>query len=138
MATTYDQVVPSLSTDNWLTSKEAIIEKVFIYFLAGEVSQTNIYRNQVYTLKEITQSTKEEGGIKGKIEDYLKSLYSPYFPSVEPKVTLEELDDEIRYIIDIDFKDEEGKNYNLNRILQMKNNDILNYQELLSNYKILK
>lgn len=130
--------LPTLTLDGWVNSKEALIEKLFIYFLAGDVYQSNTYKSQVYTLKEIIHSATGRDPIEEKISTYLQQLYEPYFMTVTPKITIEETESRMNYIIDIDFMDEDGKKYNFNRILQMKENNVENFLELLFNYKVTK
>lgn len=136
----YENYLPSLSTNGWLESKETIMTQVFLYFLAGDVYQSNTFKDQVYTLKEVLKESKSDGDLESLLSKYLHSLYRAYFAVVTPNIkveTLEELN-EIRYNIDIEAIDDDGKKYKLSRIIQTRDSEILNYQELLNNYKIIK
>lgn len=134
-----DQALPTLSMDGWIDNKESLVERLFIYFLAGDTFQSNTFVNTVYTLKECIQKSDDRNHpLEDLIVDYLSKLYSDFFPIVEPSVKIEEEDNRVHYIIELTVKDEEGKSYDMKRILQSRDNKIINLQELLYSYKVLK
>lgn len=134
-----DEMLPTLSSDGWLENKESIIEKLFIYFLAGDMYQSNTFADYVYTLKECIQRSDDHNHpLEDNIIDYLTKLYENFFPIVEPTVTIEEQDDRLHYIINLTLKESDGKTYQMNKIIQSRDNVIINYQELLYSYKALK
>lgn len=136
----FETKLPSLSTDSWLESKEAIMVRVFLYFLGGDMYQSNTFKDQVYTLKEVLKESKTDTDLEALLEKYLHSLYRCYFEVVTPKIEVEELHElgEIRYNIDIETIDDKGNKYKLSRIIQKRDNEIINYQELLHNFKYIK
>lgn len=134
----YDQYLPTLSSEGWLTNKEAIIEKLFIYFLAGDVYQSNTFKDYVYTLKEAIQRSDDNHPLQDLISEYLTRLYEDFFPVVEPTITIQETDTDLLYTIDLKLVDEDKKEYNIQRILQSRDSKIINWQELLFSYKALK
>lgn len=130
--------LPTLTSDGWIYNKETLIERLFIYFLASDVYQSNTFKDHIYSLKGILQSHSKSRTMEEEISTGLIRLYEPYFPIVEPKVTVEDTGTRLKYVIDIDFKDSDGKSYQFSRILQMRENNIENFQELLFNYKAIK
>lgn len=87
-----DNVLPTLSSDGWVTNEHLIMRKLFMYYLTGYHNQSNFFRGMVPTLKEALMNTSRDAGlitIKDTIRTQLINLYGIYFPTSDMKVELE-------------------------------------------------
>lgn len=123
--------LPSLSIDGYITNRHVIMYKLWLYFLASEYSQSNIWRKQIYSLKYILNTIDDKMDIGREIELALTKLYENYFDNVQA-VCVTNVINVSKIHITISLVCEYDKNtYTLKQELSSTNNHIDDYEEKL-------
>ncbi len=82
--------LPTLSSIGVIENDDNIVNRLFLYFLASEFSQTFFYENYVASLKYIIgKYGDDEIEFKSKIIDSLKNMYDRYYENTEVSVLIE-------------------------------------------------
>lgn len=130
-----DKYFPALTDEGWVTDKQTIMEKLFLYYITSEKSQSSLFRNDVKSLRYTLQQHKEEYYIKENIKNDLDALYGSFFPIVEVIVETETTDSKADFIINVICYDSNKEKYSLQRILDYKESAINNFQNLLESIR---
>ena len=117
--------IPSLSVNGWIKDSRNILLKLYEYFLTSEFSQSNIYLNEIASLKYIIKKSNNPDEIVVIIKETLETMYTRYFQSVIVTVDYELVDSTDVYKINIDVIDDENKTYSLNRETSITKNNII-------------
>lgn len=74
----------SLSTDNVITEAVLKLDILFVYFLASEYSQSNIYRDNITSLKHIMKNnTGDNDGLISDVNRQLPEYLLRYFDTAD-------------------------------------------------------
>jgi len=122
--------IPSLSTVGWTKDYNEIVQKLYMYFIVSEYSQSNSYYGEIASLKYILQSHSEIEDIKLAIQKALLNMYDRYFDSADVVVDIIETDNSVSYATNIIAIASDGETYKLNKTIQTDaNNTITNLDE---------
>lgn len=132
--------IPSLSVDGFITNKNAIMVKLFEYFLTSDYSQSTTFRGDIASLKYLIATYETNIELKNTIITTLTRLYGAYFKTPLINVDFIESEDTsiIKYVIDIKCWDDGSVEYSLSKEITEYAKQILNYDTLiddLNNYR---
>ena len=128
-------MIPTLSTENWITDPNKMMQKIFYYYVTSAYSQSNLYtiKSLQYTLA--TNKNTEEALVV--IEQDLLYLYSKYFTNVTAVIntTLSFTDGVAAFIVNIEGVFKDNKTYNLSTSLLADDSGVLNFQYNIDNLR---
>ena len=128
-------MIPTLSTENWITDPNKMMQKIFYYYVASAYSQSNLHtiKSLQYTLA--TNKNTEEALVV--IEQDLLYLYSKYFTNVTVVIntTLSFIDGVAAFIVNIEGVFKDNKTYNLSTSLLADDSGVLNFQYNIDNLR---
>lgn len=132
--------IPSLQVDGFVVNKNAILVKLFEYFLTSDYSQSTTFRGDIASLKYLIATYESTFELKNDIISTLTRLYGAYFKTPLINVEILEADDTsvIKYVIDIKCWGDDEVLYSLSKEISEYAKQILNYETLiddLNNYK---
>lgn len=122
--------VPSLSAAGWLTNINEKADALMSYYFGSEHSQTHLYRDRVTSLPyHIQHYGNNPLKLKGKVERDLTDYFLRYFEAADVTVTVDEPaegdPERINLKIDATVMDD-GKRYNLGKLIETHNSKIKN------------
>ena len=121
-------MIPTLSTEAWITDPNKMMQKIFYYYVTSMYSQSNLFtiKSLQYTLA--TNKNTDEALVA--VEQDLLYLYSAYFTNVKVfiKTTLSFTDGVAAYIINIEGVFKDNITYNLSTSLLAEDTGLLNFQ----------
>lgn len=128
MATT----VPHLSLEGFITNKKIIMIKLMEHFLASDYSQSNMFMDEVCSLKYILEQYRTADELKRNMISTLYRMYSKHYQTVDIMIDITDSDDSSVQKINIDILavDFYGNQHSLNRSLSELDGKILNFDEL--------
>jgi len=127
-------VLPLLSVDGFVTSKDVLMVKLYEHFKASDKSQSSVFKDEVVSLKYIINNSKDDVDIKTDLEKSLSTLYGNYFKSVAVIVTIDNVGSSKNIGVDIQVVDYDTLTYALSLSVNVVNNNLGNYntqQELI-------
>lgn len=128
-------MLPTLSTENWITDPNKMMQKIFYYYVTSMYSQSNLHtiKSLQYTLA--TNKNTEEALVV--IEQDLLYLYSKYFTNVTAVIntTLSFTDGVAAFIVNIEGVFKDNKTYNLSTSLLADDSGVLNFQYNIDNLR---
>lgn len=128
-------MIPTLSTENWITDPNKMMQKIFYYYVTSMYSQSNLHtiKSLQYTLA--TNKNTEEALVV--IEQDLLYLYSKYFTNVTAVIntTLSFTDGIAAFIVNIEGVFKDNKTYNLSTSLLADDSGVLNFQYNIDNLR---
>ncbi len=125
-----NRIVPTLSTDNFITEPILKLDTLYAYFLSSEFSQTNTYKGNIASLKYLMQ--KNTGDTSALVSDIISTLtvfLKRYFTEVN---VFAEMVDVTVIGVSIQVKDSDGVEATLERALRMTNGKLDTYAEVES------
>ncbi len=125
-----NRIVPTLSTDNFITEPILKLDTLYAYFLSSEFSQTNTYKGNIASLKYLMQ--KNTGDTSALVSDIISTLtvfLKRYFTEVN---VFAEMVDTTVIGVSIQVKDSDGVEATLERALRMTNGKLDTYAEVES------
>lgn len=129
------KVVPTLSTDGFISNPKMIMTKLFQYYLSCDHYQSTPFkgtnRSLRYTMSKFDNDTNR---LIREIENDLTAVFIPYFSNLAVSVNL--VNDKLSgmQIIKINVKgDSNNLTYSLERDVKLTNGDITGFEELLDN-----
>lgn len=120
-------VVPQLSVIGFISDSESKLLAQYELFLASDKSQSNIFKEEVGSLKYLVHHYKNGDKLKNAIIATLQLMYSKHFPTTTINVDVIEKSDVVEIYINITIVDEFGKSYSLDRSVETINNVITNF-----------
>lgn len=127
-----------LDSAGWVTSAPEKAATLFEYYLRSEHSQSNMFRGKVASLPyTLSLGLHNFVTLENHIQSELTNMFTPWFDSSEIRVSVDAakaIDDPdlIEYGIMISGTvGENGRQYPLNRILTIRDNQIVAVQETL-------
>lgn len=125
-------MIPTLTTDGYVTNKNIIMRKLWEYFVTSEYSQSNTFYAKVSSLKWLIASHKVSSELSRSVEDSLVALYKRYFDNVECDATIESVNNTGMYKLKIGLRAVDGeKTYHLAQELEYSNGKLDKYETLL-------
>lgn len=128
-------MIPTLSTENWITDPNKMMQKIFYYYVTSMYSQSNLHtiKSLQYTLA--TNKNTEEALVV--IEQDLLYLYSKYFTNVTVVINtrLSFTDGVAAFIVNIEGVFKDNKTYNLSTSLLADDSGVLNFQYNIDNLR---
>ncbi len=125
-----NRIIPTLSTDNFITEPILKLDALYAYFLSSEFSQTNTYKGNVSSLKYLMQkNTGDNNGLVSDIISTLTTYLKRYFTEVN---VFAEMVDSTVIGVSIQVKDSDGIEATLERALRMTNGKLDTYAEVES------
>ena len=126
-------MLPTLTEHGYITNKHLIVRKLWEYFLAADYSQSNIFRDYVYSLRYIV-AKEHPDDIGAVLESTLSRYYGEYFDNVE--VETEVTNNADSGILDIGiymvcYDDDDSTKYNLHKKIKSTNGQIDNFDKLV-------
>lgn len=124
------RIVPTLSTDNFISEPILKLDVLYAYFLSSEYSQTNTYKDSISSLKYLMQkNTGDTSGLVSDIISTLTTFLKRYFTEVN---IFAELIDTTVIGVSIQVKDSEGVEATLEQALRLNNGRLDTYAEVES------
>lgn len=124
------RIVPTLSTDNFISEPILKLDVLYAYFLSSEFSQSNTYKGEISSLKYLMQ--KNTGDSSMLVSDLISTLTTylkRYFTEVN---VYAEMTDVTVIGVSIQVKDSEGVEATLDRALKLNNGKLDTYAEVES------
>lgn len=131
-----DKYLPSLGADGWLENKKAIMEKLFLYYIASDYNQSNTFYTFIRSLKYDLFQSYDEHNVRTLVENSIIDLYSPYFDDVNAITKLRYVPDSKIVEITIDVKcTYNNETFKLSKVIEgnIDESVIVNYDALLGN-----
>lgn len=129
------QELPSLTEYGWISNSLLVLERVFVYYLSTNSSQASIFKEeQRPSLRQVMNKTSNDPEeIASRIKSDLTDLLEAYFPKVDVETKIEEIEYP-HYRIDISLSviDIDNNTVKLVRNIEIEENEIYNYTDLLS------
>lgn len=120
-----NRLIPSLSTDSWVSSTLLKADYLFSHFFLSDYSQSYIYYGNVSSLAYILQQNKDNmQRTISVLTDSLTAYFSKYFNNVIVQVTeLENKEDPTAAILSIylKFTDTDNTEHVLGKLLETAN-----------------
>ena len=129
------QQLPSLTEYGWISNSLLILERVFVYYISTNSSQTSIFtEDQRPSLRYVMNTTSNDPEeIASRIKTDLTDLLDAYFPEAEVETNIEEIEfPHYRINISISVIDIENNTVKLVKTVEIEENEIYNYTDLLS------
>lgn len=129
------QQLPSLTEYGWISNTLLILERVFVYYISTNSSQTSIFlESQRPSLRYVLNTTSNDPEeIASRIKTDLLSLLDPYFPQAEVETDIEVIEfPHYKINIAISVVDIDNNTVKLVRNVEVEDNEIYNYLDLLS------
>jgi hypothetical protein len=128
------KVVPTMSIFGFTSDPQVMTEKLFLYFITSEYSQTVTFYGEISSLKYILyQHATEPDELEDLIREQLVILYKKYFPEVDVVVIVKKGKKEGNYIIDISIhtKTSDGIESTVSKTLKTEGSKITNLLDLI-------
>ena len=130
--------LPTMSIFGVATDPDIIAEKLFLYFLTSEYSQTVSFYGKISSLKFLlTQFTTRPKELESEVRDSLIELYKKYFKSVDVEVevisdgTNSKTSNTLKLIIDITCESYNGVVSTVNEELTTSGTSVSNLLDLI-------
>lgn len=128
------KVLPTMSVFGITNDPGVITEKLFMYFITSEYSQSVTFYGEISSLKYLlNQYATEPATLKNKIYESLMILYKKYFPVVE--IDVDVIEDPVTKNKELNIKitteTEDGVISTVDEELQVSNNNITNLLDLI-------
>jgi O-acetylhomoserine/O-acetylserine sulfhydrylase-like pyridoxal-dependent enzyme len=124
------RIVPTLSTDNFISEPILKLDVLYAYFLSSEFSQSNTYKDNISSLKYLMQkNTGDTSGLVSDIISTLTTFLKRYFTEVN---VFAELIDTTVIGVSIQVKDSEDIEATLEQALRLNNGRLDTYAEVES------
>jgi hypothetical protein len=118
-------VIPSLSTDGWVSSPEKILDLLISYYILTDYRQTYLYAGNLLSLAHRYHKTEgDPDQLASQVSTDLRSLLGRYFTSadVSTRVVRNAIDTNVHTVlIAASVISDAGKRYELNKITQLLN-----------------
>lgn len=125
-----NRIIPTLSTDKFISEPILKLDTLFAYFLSSDYSQSNTYRGSISSLKYLMQkNTGDDNGLISDIISTLNTYLLRYFTEVN---VYAEMKEETIIGISIRVKDSDGVEATLERSLNVANGKLDTYAEVQS------
>ena len=128
------KVLPTMSIFGITNDPGVITEKLFMYFITSEYSQSITFYGEISSLKYIlNQYATEPLELKNKIYEALVALYSKYFPTVDVNVDIVEdpVTKNKKLSINVTTVTEDGVTSTVDEELKVSGSTITNILDLL-------
>jgi len=127
------KVLPTMSIFGMTKDSNIITEKLFLYFITSEYSQSVTFYGEISSLKYLlNQYATEPELLKNEIYETLLILYKKYFDNVEIEVDIKQDKNKKNSIeIKITTEDENGVVSTINETLTTSGTTITNLLELI-------
>ena len=127
------KVLPTMSIFGMTKDSNIITEKLFLYFITSEYSQSVTFYGEISSLKYLlNQYASEPELLKNEIYETLLILYKKYFDNVEIEVDIKQDKNKKNSIeIKITTEDENGVVSTINETLTTSGTTITNLLELI-------
>lgn len=129
-----DVILPTMSIFGFTTDPNVITEKLFLYFVTSEYSQSVTFYGKISSLKYLlNQYATDPDKLKSEIYDTLVNLYKKYFPKVSIEVDVKEnkKTKKNELIISITTETEDGVISTVNETLVTSGSKITNILDLV-------
>lgn len=127
--------IPSLSIDGFIKNKNSQINKLFLYFLSSQYSQSNIFYGEIASLKYILAKYNDPEELRNQIHNTLTKLYEKHFDFVQFDVSVKAPDHTSSIDIYISaILTDNGETYNFTKELVLSKSDINSYHILLDQF----
>ena len=128
--------VPTLTLGGFVHNDDLKIVKLFEYFLAGEKSQSTIFKDSCASLKYILDHNNTETTIEDGITDELRLIYNNYYDDIDIEVDVSENIDKDTWDIDIDITvtDDNGYEHTLKKQILNVSNNVPTYNTEINKY----
>ena len=128
-----NSIVPSLSTQGWLSTIGEKTDRIIGYFFANEYSQSVSYYGHIASLQYLIAMYKSYIiELKEAIHNTLNKLLSVYFESVQVEVKIEpDKDKESNYTIFMSARIiDNGQSYQARRLIDVKYSIVLKISKI--------
>lgn len=120
---------PSLSESSWITSSAQQADYLFSHFFESNYSQTEIYKDRISSFAYLLALySKDPDRLCTEIQSNLQTYFGRYFSSVICEVTWKyntTNNSIIELTLYLTFKDGEGKEFNLSRLISTAGSKII-------------
>ena len=128
------KVLPTMSIFGITDDPGVITEKLFMYFITSEYSQSVTFYGEISSLKYIlNQYATEPLELKNKIYEALVALYNKYFPTVDVNVNIVEdpVTKNKKLSINVTTVTEDGVTSTIDEELKVSGSTITNILDLI-------
>lgn len=128
-------MIPTLSTENWITDPKKLLQKIFYYYVTSMYSQSNLYT--IKSLQYTLATNKNVDGALVIIEQDLQYLYNKHFTNVMITInnTLSYTNGVAAYIVNIEGVFKDNIKYDLSTSLLADDTGVLNFQYNIDNLR---
>jgi hypothetical protein len=120
---TTPSVIPALSQDGWVTSTAQKADYLISHFFLSEYSQSLLYAGNVASFQWIIQNNQGDMlKTNSTLRETLRIYFSRYFSEVVVEsnyVETPENSGRVRITLYVSFKDHEGKEFVLSRLVEI-------------------
>lgn len=120
---------PSLSEEGWVGSTVSLADYLFAHFIVSDYSQTQLYNGHVASLPWIIQECQDDDARMTSLMDTtLQTYFGRYFNNVVTEIKLNkdpENNNKANLSIYVKFKDNEGKDFVLGKLLSLLNSKVV-------------
>lgn len=128
---------PSLDENGWISSSNRVSDKILSDFFLSDFSQTYLYLGEVSSLPYIVESEMKNITLMcSKIQNQLTEYFSKYFKNILCECTeIENKKATSSAIISIylNFTDSEENKFNIGKIFEVRDSDIVKVMDLNDN-----
>ena len=127
------KVIPTLSTDGFISNPKMIMAKLFQYYLSCDYYQSTPFKGTNKSLRyTMSKFDNDTNRLIREIESDLTHIFGPYFSNLAVSANLISKPNDGLQIIKIDVKgDANGTSYSLERDVKLVNGDISGFEMLL-------
>lgn len=129
--------IPSLSKDGWIDNRDTILEKLYLYWLAADIQDSNLFSSNISSLKYALSKTDNIDGSITYIKDSLYMLYKKYFDTLTIDVQKNTEGSKVYLGINI-IGYYNNKKYTLEKALLVNNDNKIEHLRTLLSYTIFK
>lgn len=129
--------LPSLSKDGWTDNRDTILEKLYLYWLAADIQDSNLFSSNISSLKYVLSKTDNIDSSISYIKDSLSTLYDKFFDTLTIDVFKNEEGGLVYLGINIIgyYKD---KKYTLDKALLVNRENKIDIYRTLLNYSLFR
>lgn len=126
--------VPTLSSDGWLNTVGEKADRLIGYFYYSDASQSNTFKGNITSFPNIIKEygndpTQLKSELNEKVQQYLSRYFNEVLVEINVVIPENKADNRMDVSMSVIIK-EDGKVYNLSKVLELANNKIVKIIDL--------
>lgn len=122
-------LVPSLSSDAWISDPSRALDRLMAYFFESDKSQTYTYGNNIASLAWIyTEYASDPDRMASILAQSLETYLGRYYPQVSAACSAKQYENNINKIeltLSVQVRDSSGAIFDLTRLIRGDNTKVL-------------